>query len=270
MSDAQKIIKYVSIAFALFLIVNIIGGIFFAFISLANIFTDDENYEDIKEQTNVINEINYIDINLKTSDLKIKNSNEFKIETTSDNIKYQDINGKLIVKEKNHHIFSNNKDKFTLYLPLDKIYEEVKITNGAGLINIEKISSNNLHLDLGAGKVVIDNLEVYMSTIINGGAGKITINNGLINYLGFDIGVGEVNLTAKILGESEIDCGVGATTINLLGSKEDYKISVDKGIGEFLIDNESASDEQIYGTGKNQIDIDGGIGKVAINFKDYR
>ena len=38
------------------------------------------------------------------------------------------------------------------------------------------------------------------------------------------MGVGEVNLTARVLGKSEIDCGIGAANINLLGNSNDYQI----------------------------------------------
>ena len=124
---------------------------------------------------------------------------------------------------------------------------------------IEKISADNLNLNLGAGKVEIDNIETYTSTLIDGGAGKIDINNGLISYLNFDMGVGEVNLTARVLGKSEIDCGIGAANINLLGNSNDYQIDVDKGIGEFTIDNVSVHDEDIYGSGINSLDVDGGF-----------
>ena len=58
--------------------------------------------------------------------------------------------------------------------------------------------------------------------------------------------------------------------INLLGNSNDYQIDVDKGIGEFTIDNVSVHDEDIYGSGINGLDVDGGLGKVTIKFINNR
>ena len=269
MNDAQKVIKYVAISLAILLIVTIISSLVYLFNALGNTFSFDKEYNDNLEMINLNEEFNNITIDLKSTDLIIKYSDKLKLEVTS-NINYTIDNNLLLIKENKNNLFKNRNNLVTLYIPSDKVYNDVKIANGAGIINIEKIAANNLHLELGAGKVVIDNLETYTSTMIDGGAGKIDINNGLISYLNFDMGVGEVNLTAKVLGKSEIDCGIGAANINLLGNSNDYQIDVDKGIGEFTIDNVSVHDEDIYGSGINSLDVDSGLGKVTIKFINNR
>lgn len=51
-----------------------------------------------------------------------------------------------------------------------------------------------------------------------------------------------------------------------MGSCEDYKIKIDKGIGEARLAGESMRDDSVYGWGENRIEIDGGIGAIYIEF----
>ena len=88
-----------------------------------------------------------------------------------------------------------------------------------------------------------------------------------MNNLDLDMGVGKLSLTSKLTGNNKIDSGVGAIDLSLIGSLEDYKISLDKGIGKATISGEDMKDDYTYGTGINKIDIDGGIGSINIDFK---
>ena len=69
-------------------------------------------------------------------------------------------------------------------------------------------------------------------------------------------------------GKSQLDYGVGETNLTLLGSREDYKIEIDKGIGEAKLEGESMKDDSVYGWGENRIEIDGGIGAIYIEFSE--
>ena len=82
-----------------------------------------------------------------------------------------------------------------------------------------------------------------------------------------DTGIGEVNVISKITGRSKIDAGVGNLNLYLLGNENDYKLNINKGIGNILINGDSVGDKQIIGNGISVIDVDGGIGKISINYK---
>lgn len=64
-----------------------------------------------------------------------------------------------------------------------------------------------------------------------------------------------------------MDAGVGNLNIDLETDKENYTIRVNKGIGTVKVAGKSLSDGEIYGSGTNYIDVDGGIGNIRINFK---
>ena len=81
------------------------------------------------------------------------------------------------------------------------------------------------------------------------------------------MGVGEAIISSEIGNDTKIDAGVGNFTFNIFGNKDDYKITVDKGIGDVSIDNTLVSDNSKIGNGSKNISVNGGICNVSINFK---
>lgn len=84
------------------------------------------------------------------------------------------------------------------------------------------------------------------------------------------MGVGKFSLDAKVLGNSDIEQGVGSMDLNLIGTSDDYQIYVDKGLGSVNIDGKNVKDDENFGNGINKIDIDGGVGSINIDFKNIR
>ena len=84
MSSAQKIIKYLALAFASFLIFIIITSIISGMTILSNIFDDnDNNNQTVEKNESLISDSKDLNIDLATSDLIIKAGNKFKVETTN-------------------------------------------------------------------------------------------------------------------------------------------------------------------------------------------
>ena len=269
MTSTQKIVKYLAIALAFALIFWILSCIMFGLSKISNCFSDNDS--SIQEKLSELNidskEVSILDIDIKYANLIIKTGDSLKAETNNKYITTNQKNNKLIIKEKKHNIFKNDKSELIVYVPEDLILDGVSIDAGAGKIEINNLSTKILEFDLGAGKTKINNLIVLGSAEIDGGAGEITIKNSSINNLDLDTGIGKCTLSSKLIGKNEIDVGVGELDITLLGSKEDYRIITEKGIGSIKIDNEDIKSNQIYGTGENNIDISGGIGSINVKYK---
>lgn len=261
MNQTNKIIKYIAIAFAVFLIISIISGILSIFLFVGGIFSNDEII-DLK-QLDINQNIENIDVDIKNTSITIKQSDIFKVETNNKYIEHKQNDNKLSIKERSH-FWHNNKTNLIIYIP-SNILNNVEIDTGAGLVSIENLLANQLDLNLGAGKVEINNLEILNKTKIDGGAGEINIKNGIINNLDLDMGVGKVTIGAKILGNSEINAGVGELNLDLIGREDDYNINVEKGIGSIKLSGNDIKNG-IYGNGNNKIDIDGGVGSINIKF----
>ena len=272
MTTAQKVIKYLAIAFAIFLIVTIISAITAALFAVSGILGLKKDIEENLNAEMAItnfenNDISTLDIEIVFTNLTIKTAEALKVETDNNNIQFKQEKQKLEIKEKNKKWFSNYEEKeLILYLPEEMAFEKIKIITGAGKINIENLKTERLVFELGAGETEIQQLFVSKECDIDGGAGKLSIKEGTINDLDLDMGVGEVNLNTHLTGRNELNAGVGDLNVELQGEKENYKVQADKGIGSIKIDGKEISNGETFGNGENYIEIDGGIGNIDINF----
>lgn len=271
MNYGQRIIKYLAILFAIFLIINIFFGIIF---SLNLLFGFDKKDKDI---INSNNEEKYIDkdfntdikniiIELKYTNVEIKTGEFYKIDTDNDNLIIKKENGLIIIKEKDKG-FRTKLKNLTIYLPEDSLIKEVDIENGAGTLNIDNLKVENLSLELGAGKVNMNNLKILKECEIESGAGSIDINNSKINNLDFEGGIGSINIEATLIGKNSIDVGIGKVELLLLNSIDNYTFKLDKGLGNIEINNKKINVTS-FGSGTNEIYIQGGIGNIEIKNKE--
>jgi len=266
MIQIQKIIKYLAIIFAIFLIFSIFSGIMMGIDGISKIFDNEEITLDKLNDIEIKDEIKNLNIDLKATNLIIKEGNKLKIESNNETLKYKYNKDTLLIEETTKWYETNTKHNLVIYLPTT--LEKVAIENGAGQVKIEKLKTEYLSLDLGAGKVDIEELIVTNNAQIEGGAGEIDIKSGNINELDLDMGVGELTLTSILTGESEINAGIGEINLNLIGTEDDYKIYLDKGLGNAKINGTKMLNDKYYGIGSNEIEISGGIGNINITISE--
>ncbi len=270
MTSVQKTIKYIAMAFAIFLSVSIIGGIFSALAGLSFIFSDKDKDPVGEMQVYDIKEtVSSLSIDLSAAKLEIKTGDKFSVESNHKYISVSTDNGNLRIDETKEPIsVSSEGVKVILSVPEGFVFDDVEIETGAAEVDADALSADVLKLNLGAGEVKIKNLTANSRADIDGGAGELTIDGGLLRNLELDMGVGALNLKSRIEGDSSLDYGVGETNLTLLGTREDYKIKIDKGIGEAKLEGENMRGDSVYGAGENYIDIDGGVGEINIEFSD--
>lgn len=269
MTSWQRAIKYAAIAFAIFLAVSIIAGIVGALAGLDLLFggQNDSTAGEVKTYE-ISGGIDQLDIDIGAADFQIKYGDEFRVESNLNGLKVQEKNGRLTISENDHFGLTYHSEvKLTLYIPEGTVFDKADITTGAGLVTIGELAADTLKLELGAGRVDIESLIALRDCEIHGGAGEITIRGGALSDLDLEMGVGELNLTSELTGECDLDCGIGAVSIVLLGSEEDYRVEIDKGLGEAVINGQQAVNSQVYGSGRAEIDVDGGVGRIEISFR---
>ena len=230
-----------------------------------NLFDVDSEERKIDDLVTINEEILELDIDVRAVDLVINDGENLTIKTNNKYITYEQYGEKLKIEEKRHSVFNNKNNKLIITLPSNIELDIFEITSGAGKIDIDRISTKKADIELGAGKVNFDLLDISNSAKINGGAGEITISSGSINNLDLDMGVGKVTLNSKLLGNADIDAGVGELNINLLDSISIYSIKTDKGLGSISLNGEYITNA---GNGENRIDIDGGVGSINITTKE--
>ncbi|MGN1194272.1 MAG: DUF4097 family beta strand repeat-containing protein [Acutalibacteraceae bacterium] len=272
MTSVQKAIKYLAMAFAVFLSVSIIGGICTGLAGVSFIFSSGE--KDSAGEMQVYpteSEISSLSLKISAADLTVKTSDKFAVESNHKYISVSSDDGKLIINEtkKAFSLFSKAAS-VVLYIPDGFVFDDAQIETGAGEVKIDSLSADVLKLSLGAGEAEIKNLTANSRADIEGGAGEVTINGGLLNNLELDMGIGSLTLISRLEGKSNLNYGIGEAKLTLSGSRDDYQIELDKGIGEARLEGESMRDDSVYGSGKNLISIDGGIGEISIRFSEHQ
>ncbi|MBD9074753.1 hypothetical protein EGP91_01945 [bacterium] len=273
MTSAQKIIKYLALCLATFLIFLIISSLLGVFYSVSKILDVQKDNEVTMDKMSTVNfkidSISSLDINLLFTNLIIKQGNNLYVETNNEKVHFDEEKNSLKIKEDSRSILSkNNKEDLILYLPENSQFKTVKIQAKAGKIQIENLVTDFLSLELGAGETSIQRLNVSENCKIESGAGKVSLLDGRIKNLDLDLGVGKFELTSSLLGSNKINAGIGSLELNLLGNKKDYLIKADKGIGTIHVDEAVVSDDSTIGTGENTIKIDGGIGNIDVSFRN--
>ncbi len=266
MTTFQKIIKYLAVLLAFCIIggmtVGVIRGVT-TLAKLADLTTSDGKIENVQHE-----EIKKIRIKLLRTDLVIKTGDTVNAETDNGDITVKKVFGTLVVEENTKSIIDSlEKTELVLTIPEECMFEEIKITTGAGTFNAELLNAEKIDLNFGAGNVEIDRMISSERTEITGGAGKIEIRDGKTHNLNFDMGMGKLHYRAEITGRSELNCGVGAVEMILLGGEENYDLDIDKGLGLASINGISYADEVDYGDGENKLDINGGVGELKVIFE---
>ena len=267
MTTVQKVIKYLAIAFAVFLTVSIIGGILSAVGLLGGLFSGDAVLEEVKTYS-VAAEIRNLDIQIHAADLYIIEGEAFSVESNLKHLKVEEKGGLLTVQETKRFTGAYNGAVLTVYVPAGTVFDKVNLTTGAGRLTVGNLSSGTLDFVLGAGDVSIDSLVATKYADIEGGAGRITVSGGALKGLDLEMGVGQLNLTSALTGDCQLELGVGESNITLIGGKEDYKLDLEKGLGSIFVDGKKVSDYGSSGNGTNKVEINGGVGAIHVEFKE--
>ncbi len=263
MNTFQKVIKYLAMAFAVFLTVGIIGG---GLSILGGFFFNDAVSKEIKTYA-MLSDINEIKIEIGAADFTIEQGESFFVESNLKYLNVEDNDGVLTIQETKKFSRNYNGAVLRLYIPADTVFGSVDISTGAGKFTVDYLSANNINFELGAGEVSINTLVAKESANIEGGAGKIVISDGALHNLDLVMGVGQLNLTSALSGVSKFNMGIGESNINVIGNKEDYRLDIEKGIGNITVDGTSVSNTKNFGNGSNFIEVHGGIGAIHIQFK---
>ncbi len=248
MTVFQRVVKYCAMAFAVYLIVMIFGGIIAGVGGLSFLSGRSEEGSGEPKVYSVRQDIGEIKIDIGAVDCEIVTADIFSVESNSSNIKVSDADGRLVITDSTKNPKTPVKLKLTV--PADVHIKNIDITAGAGDIYAEKLICSSLNLECGAGDVEIGEAVATIKADIEGGVGEITIGSGSLNDLDIEMGVGSLTLTSRLRGDCDLELGVGDADITLIGASEDYCINDDFGRNE----------------GRTTVNIDKGIGVVKVDY----
>ena len=272
MTTTQKIIKYLAIAFALFLVISIFSIIFgLSREIISSINSDKKDSKLLEEYTTISNNVNNIEsfkIDISNDDIEIKEGEKFEVKTNDPDVKFYHENSKVKIKTDktfSWHLSNSSRGTIIIYLPNEFNISELDLNLGAGKIDIDKIFVETLLMDLGAGTMTAKEVNVYEKATINGGAGNINIYSGTINNLNLKLGAGNASIESDLTGSNTLTTGVGKLNLGLSRSKDNYKFDISKGLGNIILNDFDVSEDILIGDGETKIKISGAVGNIIIN-----
>lgn len=272
MTTTQKIIKYLAIAFALFLVISIFSIIFgLSREIISSINSDKKDSKLLEEYTTISNNVNNIEsfkIDISNDNIEIKEGEKFEVKTNDPDVKFYHENSKVKIKTDktfSWHLSNSSRGTIIIYLPNEFNISELDLNLGAGKIDIDKIFVETLLMDLGAGTMTAKEINVYEKATINGGAGNINIYSGTINNLNLKLGAGNASIESDLTGSNTLTTGVGKLNLGLSRSKDNYKFDISKGLGNIILNDFEVSEDILIGDGEAKIKISGAIGNIIIN-----
>lgn len=272
MTTTQKIIKYLAIAFALFLVISIFSIIFgLSREIISSINNDKKESKLLEEYTTISNNVNNIEsfkIDISNDDIEIKEGEKFEVKTNNPDVKFYHENSIVKIKSDktfSWHLSNSSRGTIIIYLPNEFNISELDLNLGAGKIDIDKIFVETLLMDLGAGTMTAKEINVYEKAAINGGAGNININSGTINNLNLKLGAGNASIQSDLTGSNTLTTGVGRLNLGLSRSKDNYRFDINKGLGNIILNDFDVSEDTLIGDGETKIKINGAVGNIIIN-----
>lgn len=272
MTTTQKIIKYLAIAFALYLVISIFSIIFdLSREIISSINNDKKESKLLEEYTTISNNVNNIEsfkIDISNDDIEIKEGEKFEVKTNDPDVKFYHENSKVKIKADktlSWHLSNSSRGNIIIYLPNEFNISELDLNLGAGKIDIDKIFVETLLMDLGAGTMTAKEINVYEKATINGGAGNINIYSGTINNLNLKLGAGNASIESDLTGSNTLTTGVGKLNLGLSRSKDNYKFDISKGLGNIILNDFDVSEDILIGDGETKIKISGAVGNIIIN-----
>lgn len=225
MSTAQKVIKYIATAFAVFLSVTIIASLAFAGLGLVAATKLIKNNSHVEVSCDV-NEDPCLQIAMSASELVIKKGDELRAESEYDKVEIKQEGNRLVISEGETNIFGDySKRTTTVYVPEDMEFTKAGISGGAGRIYIEALKAKELELSLGVGETTIESLEAE---------------------------------------HAKISAGIGSVKIGLASPASEYKVKISKGIGDAKFNSKDLGFDETFGEGAREVEISGGIGAIKV------
>ncbi|MBR6402308.1 MAG: DUF4097 family beta strand repeat protein [Eubacterium sp.] len=280
------------------LIVGIANGGNVAFnIDYANKKISTTSKENLYEGTETPESFKNINIDIPAADINIKHGNEYKIEyhfyssnapiITTDNDTFNMNTGKTKVVFSYGFVFDSNKDDgyINITVPENVDLENVTLDLSAGDVTIDGMNISDLDLDLSAGDAKLSNGnigniivdassgDVSLDSItgnqvkVTNSAGDFNMKNSTFEKLDTDLSAGSVDVTESKISNVKIDNTAGNVDLSLIGEESDYSIKTDVTAGSTTVNGEKKHGSFEVVGGSKKIDIDSSAGSVNIDIK---
>lgn len=162
-------------------------------------------------------------------------------------------------------------EKVYLYLPRGVVFHEAEITIGAGLMEIDVLSADEIDLMVGAGKITAEKL-TCTDLDLETGAGETVLNDVTVQKLDIENGLGNTFVKGRVSYKIDAECGMGNVQLELAGSEKDFNYDIECAVGSIQIGSMSyhslAEDVYVNNRAAGECSVDCSMGTVSIAFSN--
>ena len=300
MSPAQKVIKYVAMAFAVGIMVTILSSILLAVTGITQsnaLFASDKDYIDFTKEFELVENL---DISNYSGKIYVQPGNVDKVIVDAKNVPdsytaTMERSNTLVIQDHDRDDFiftfwfhvdmNDDETKITITIPKESYFNSVTFDNGSGKMEVSGIQTDSFYLEGGSGGIIVSNTSAGKAEVSTGsgsvglenvnirkgsidtGSGAVRISSCQFNDVEFDTGSGSMSFEGSLTGESSISGGSGSIEIELAERFDQYDLELEAGSGGIWVNGDRKDDQDIKNPdASNELRIDGGSGRVSLSF----
>lgn len=162
----------------------------------------------------------------------------------------------LVIERHSPSVNDGKEKQITLEIPKDFSFEDVEISVGAGVVEIQKLAATDADFEIGAGEIVV--------------------HDGNLRSCDVEVGVGNFEYDGMIYdgmnrAECKVEVGMGNAGFYLEGSPEDYNYHIECATGSITVGDETysglAQEKHISNNAEAEFEIECAMGNVEVNFE---
>lgn len=218
--------------------------------------------------------IKNLDFQLAAGDVTITEGDRFSVSGTS-------INSYISDDGQTWHLESPKPRKWyswlyrrggewEITLPKNCQFDQVTFNFAAAEIDIAFISAEKLTIQGAAGEANIQHMIARKSVDLSIGAGSLEVENGeLDGDSRIKCGAGSMDLSlSRLVGSMKADCGMGTIDLTLPGTRGQYNIASQAGMGQVNIEHNNEDHHQVGTEILADLDLTCGMGEIEVEFHD--
>ena len=172
----------------------------------------------------------------------------------------------------NHFIGEDlSQNQIIIDIPKGSSFDEVELTCGAGVAEIDHISANELEIEAGAGEVKVNFADVTKFSA-NIGAGRVETSDMTAQEVDLEVGMGECIYHGKGIRKLDAECDLGNMEIIVEGSEEDYNYEIECAAGNIDLGGRSitglAAERNIDNGAPGTIELSCNMGNITVSFQE--
>lgn len=187
--------------------------------------------------------------------------------------KYDASEGVFYLEGNQKRSYLDSEEKVYLYIPKGKVFKDVEINVGGGIVKVGELLADNVNLCAGAGVITANKIEA-LSLNLEVGAGAAALQGVNADELSMNVGVGKAYVAGDIERDIYAECGMGVIELILDNAETDYNYELSCNAGNIELGGRSYSaltkEKSINNDAEAICSLDSSMGTIKVSHKNNK